>query len=35
MREFEDPHTHTQDPRGGVIGDSNNNNQLELFTLNS
>ena len=32
---FEDPHTHTEDPRGCVIGDSNNNNQLELFTLNS
>ncbi len=32
---FEDPYTHTEDPRGGDIDSSISNNQLELFTLNS
>ena len=32
---FEDPHTHTEDPHRGDIDNSNINNQLELFTLNS
>ena len=32
---FEDPHTHIEDPHTGNIDNSNINNQLELFTLNS
>ena len=32
---YEDSHPHYEDSRGCDIGNSNINNQLELFTLNS
>ena len=32
---YEDPHPHYEDSHGGDIDNSNVNNQLELFTLNS